>query len=103
MRVLWASQVIPYPPNSGMHQRAYHLLKGVSARHDVDLVAFIQEQWLQVFYPSRERALEDCQRELGRLCRSVRFVPIASAQRLGGKWRTALEGLVLPECYKVRW
>ena len=103
MRVLWASQVIPYPPNSGVHQRTYHLLKGVAARHDVDLIAFIQEPWLRIFYPSREQALEDCTRELGRLCRSVRFVAIDSLKRAGGKWRTALAGLVLPDSYTVRW
>ncbi len=103
MRVLWASQVIPYPPNSGVHQRTYHLLKGVAARHDVDLIAFIQETWLSVFYRSREQALGDCSRELGRLCRSVRFIPIASLERPGGKWRTALEGLVLPQSYTIRW
>jgi len=103
MRVLWASQVIPYPPKSGVHQRTYHLLKGVAARHDVDLIAFIQEPWLQIFYPSREQALEDCTRELGRLCRSVRFIAIDSLKRPGGKWRTALAGLVLPDSYTIRW
>jgi polysaccharide biosynthesis protein PslH len=103
MRVLWASHIVPYPPKSGVHQRTYHLLKGVAARHDVDLVAFIQEPWLRVFYPSREQALEDCERELRRLCRSVRLVGIDSLGRVGGKWRTALEGLILPASYTVRW
>jgi len=103
MRVLWASQVIPYPPNSGVHQRTYHLLKAVAARHEVDLIAFIQEAWLRVFYHTPEQALEDCRWQLERLCRSVHFVPIESFTRPGGKWRTALEGLVLPESYTIRW
>lgn len=103
MRLLWASQLVPYPPNSGVHQRAFHLLKGVAAKHEVDLIAFVQEPWLRVHYPSREEALEDCARQLGRLCRSVRFVDIDSQKRPGGKWRTALEGLLLPDCYSIRW
>ena len=103
MRILWASQLIPYPPKSGVHQRTYHLLKSVAARHDVDLVAFIQEPWLRVFYASREAALEDCERELRALCRSVRLVGIDSLKRPGGKWRTALEGLMLPSPYSIRW
>jgi polysaccharide biosynthesis protein PslH len=103
MRILWVSHLIPYPPKSGVHQRTYHLLKGVAARHEVDLVAFIQEPWLRVFYPSREAALEDCRRQLGGLCRSVRLLGIGSVARPGGKWRTALEGLVLPDGYTVRW
>jgi hypothetical protein len=59
MRVLWASHFIPYPPKSGVHLRSYHLLRGVASRHDVVLIAFIQEVWLKIFYPSREEALDD--------------------------------------------
>jgi polysaccharide biosynthesis protein PslH len=103
MRILWASQIIPYPPKSGVHQRTYHLLKSVAARHEVDLIAFIQEPWLRVFYESREAALEDCERELQRLCRSVRLIGIDNLRRTGGKWRTALEGLILPGSYMIRW
>jgi polysaccharide biosynthesis protein PslH len=103
MRFLWASHLIPYPPKSGVHQRTYHLLKGVAARHEIDLLAFIQEPWLQIFYRSREEAVEDCARELGRFCRSVRFIGIDSLRRPGGKWRTALAGLVLPDSYTLRW
>jgi len=67
MRILWASHIIPYPPKSGVHLRSYNLLRGVAASHDVDLIAFIQESWLDVFYPSRQEgrksvrtSLESC-------------------------------------------
>jgi polysaccharide biosynthesis protein PslH len=102
MRVLWASHFIPYPPKSGVHIRSYHLLRGVAARHDVDLIAFVQESWFRIFYPSLEEGLQDCARELGRICRSVRFLAIEHFDRPGGKWRTALEGLVSPPCYTIR-
>jgi polysaccharide biosynthesis protein PslH len=102
MRVLWASHFIPYPPKSGMHLRSYHLLRGVAARHDVDLVAFVQKSWLRIFYPSLQEGLRDCAQELGRICRSVQFHAIDSLERPGGKWRTALEGLVCPTCYTIR-
>lgn len=103
MRVLWASHVIPYPPKSGVHQRCYHLLRAVASRHDVDLIAFAQEPWLKIFYPSREAALEDCRRELSGICRSVTFLPIESVMRRGGQARTALEALVCPLSYTTRW
>jgi polysaccharide biosynthesis protein PslH len=103
MRILWVSHVIPYPPKSGVHLRSYNLLRGVAARHDVDLLAFIQEPWLDVFYPSRREGLEECARELGKLCRSVRFLPIDSLKRSGGKVRTAVEGLIFPTSYTIRW
>jgi len=103
MRLLWASHIIPYPPKSGVHLRSYNLLRGLAARHDVDLLAFIQDSWLDVFYPSRRDGLEECAQELGKLCRSVRFLPIESLRRTGGKLRTAAEGLVFPTSYTIRW
>jgi polysaccharide biosynthesis protein PslH len=103
MKILWASHIIPYPPKSGVHLRSYNLLRGVAAKHDVDLLAFIQEPWLDVFYSSRREGLEDCARELGKLCRSVRFLPIESLKRSGGKLRTAVEGLIFPTSYTIRW
>jgi polysaccharide biosynthesis protein PslH len=102
MRVIWASHFIPYPPKSGMHLRSYHLLRGVAAKHDVDLIAFVQESWLRIFYASCEEGLRDCATQLGRICRSVRFLPIDNLKRPGGKWRTALEGLVCPSSYTIR-
>jgi hypothetical protein len=102
MRVLFASHIIPYPPKSGVHLRSYHLLRGVASRHDVDLIAFIQEVWLKIFYHSREEALDDCRRELLGLCRSVTFLPIESLRRPGGQVRTALEALVLRRSYTMR-
>lgn len=103
MRVLWASHVIPYPPKSGVHQRCYHLLRGAASRHDVDLIAFTQEPWLEIFYPSREAALEDCRRQLSAICGSVTFLPIESVMRRGGQARTALEALVSPLSYTTGW
>jgi len=103
VRVLWASHIIPFPPKSGVHVRSYNLLRGIAERHDVDLLAFIQDAWLDVFYSSRREGLEDCARELGKLCRSVRFLPIDSLRRSGSKLRTAAEGLVSPDSYTIRW
>lgn len=103
MQILWTSHLIPYPPKSGVHLRSYHLLKAVATRHEVDLIAFVQDPWLRIFYQSREEGLRECARELGRFCRSVRFLDIESAARAGGKWRTAAAGLVLPASYTIRW
>ncbi len=38
MNTLFLSDVVPYPPNLGRHQRVYHLLKGVSACSHVTFV-----------------------------------------------------------------
>lgn len=103
MRILWASHVIPYPPKSGVHLRSFNLLRNVAAKHEVDLLAFVQEPWLDVFFPSQQDGLDECMRELGKMCRSVQFLPIESLKRSGGKLRTALEGLVSATSYTTRW
>jgi glycosyltransferase involved in cell wall biosynthesis len=102
MRVLWASHLIPYPPKSGVHLRSYHLLRGLASRHDVDLIAFVQEVWLKIFYATREEALDDCRRALLGFCRSVTFLPIESVSRPWGQARTALESLVASPSYTTR-
>jgi polysaccharide biosynthesis protein PslH len=103
MRILWVSHIIPYPPKSGVHLRSYNLLRAVATQHEVDLVAFVQEPWLEIFYASREEAIADCERHLLQFCRSVRFLGIEKFARPLGKVRTALEGLFFPQCYTIRW
>ena len=103
MRILWASHIVPYPPKSGVHLRTFNLLRATCMRNEVDLVAFIQEPWLRIFYPSRAEALEDCARHLRDICRSVRFVEIDNLTRPLGKYRTALKGLLCAGGYTARW
>src|ERR1700736_1402680 len=103
MRILWASHIIPYPPKSGVHLRSYHLLRGVAKRNDVDLLAFVQEPWLKIFYASLEEALETCRPHLREVCGSVRFLAIDNLVRPFGKVRTALQGLIYPQGYTPRW
>jgi glycosyltransferase involved in cell wall biosynthesis len=103
MHILWVSHIIPYPPKSGVHIRSYNLLRAVAMQNEVDLVAFVQEPWLEIFYASREEAIDDCGQQLRQCCRSVRFVCIENLARPFGKVRTALEGLLFRQCYTIRW
>lgn len=103
MRVLWLSHVVPYPPKAGVLLRAYYLLRGIARDHEVDLVAFIQEPLLKTFYPTLQDALQECRAELGKICRSVTFLPIRKLQRPCGKALTAAESLFTSEGYMARW
>jgi len=40
MRILVLNSEIPFPPITGAQSRTYHLLKRLSAEHDVTLVGF---------------------------------------------------------------
>ena len=42
MKVLWLTYDLPYPPHSGGKLRAYHLIKGLSKNHQIDLFSFIR-------------------------------------------------------------
>jgi polysaccharide biosynthesis protein PslH len=103
MQVLWLSHVVPYPPNAGVLLRAYHLLKGVAARHDVHLVAFVQRPLLATFYADPDAGIEECRAELSRFCRSVTLLSIERAERPLGKVRTAAEGLLRRGGYTASW
>jgi glycosyltransferase involved in cell wall biosynthesis len=103
MQVLWLSHVVPYPPKAGVLLRAYHLLKGVAARHDVHLVAFIQRPLLATFYPDLDAGLAECRAELSRFCQSISLLPIEQAERPLGKIRTAAESLFRGSGYTATW
>lgn len=103
MNALWLAHAIPYPPRAGFLSRSYHLLRELARRHEVDLVAFVQESWVRTLFPTVEGGLEDSRRALGEFCKSVTFVPI---DRLTGRWgkqRTALEALLAGSTYTTSW
>jgi glycosyltransferase involved in cell wall biosynthesis len=64
MRILFLSPWCPYPSDNGSKQRIYHLLRGLGARHELDLVAFNPDG-----NPAEAMA------ELSRFCREVRLLP----------------------------
>jgi glycosyltransferase involved in cell wall biosynthesis len=103
LQLLWVSHLVPYPPKSGVHLRAYHLLRAVAGAHDVDLVAFVQEPWLLTFFGDVAAGLAECRRALEGSCRSVTFLPIEKLRRPGGKLRAALEGLLPGHAYSLDW
>jgi len=103
MRLLWVSHLVPYPPKSGVHLRSFNLLKWTALNQDVDLVAFIQPQWISLFFAEAGEGLEECRKQLLNYCRTVSFLPIESLDRPYGKMRSAVESLLPGYCYSVRW
>jgi polysaccharide biosynthesis protein PslH len=41
-RVLFLTQVLPYPLDAGPKVRAYYVLRQLSAQHEVTLVSFVR-------------------------------------------------------------
>lgn len=73
LQVLLVSPFLPYPPSSGARIRIYHLLRGLAQRHDVTLLAGINDE--------RER---DHVESLRAYCREIVAVMISGTPRSPG-------------------
>lgn len=51
MKILYLVHRLPYPPNKGDKVRSYHLLKHLSARHEVHLGTFVDDPEDEVHLP----------------------------------------------------
>lgn len=98
LRVLWLSHFIPYPPLSGAVQRSYHLLKWVSQRHDVTVLALSRKSLLETVDAER-KAIE----AIGSLGIRIRgFRPAAESSR--GRWLLMMAASVAgPRPFTVNW
>jgi polysaccharide biosynthesis protein PslH len=103
MNVLWLAHAIPYPPKAGFLSRSYNLLKELARRQNVDLIAFIQEQWLKALFPSPMEGLEESRCALQSFCQKVTFLPIDNVRPRWGKQITALRALLKGSTYTMSW
>lgn len=71
MRVLFLSQIVPYPPHGGVLQRGYNILRQLGQLAEVHLLAFVHPDALPT-----PTTLDESRRELGRFCRTVEYFPL---------------------------
>jgi polysaccharide biosynthesis protein PslH len=71
MRVLFLSQIVPYPPHGGVLQRGYHLLRHLGRDARVHLLAFVHPDVLPT-----PTAIEDSRRALQEYCEHVEYFPL---------------------------
>jgi hypothetical protein len=84
MRILFLTQVLPYPLDAGPKVRAYYVLQYLAARHDVTLVSF-----------SRSSDTTEAIEHLRSLCREVHVVPMLRTRSadLSGLGRSLRSGV----------
>jgi len=71
MKILFVSQVVPYPPHGGVLQRGFNLLRELGRHHELHLLAFHHRDVLRT-----AEAVAESQRVLGEFCASVRYFPL---------------------------
>jgi len=64
-RVIFLTQVFPYPLDAGPKVRAYHMLRHLSEQHEITLVSFVRDD-------DRPEAIE----HVRSICRAVHTVPM---------------------------
>ncbi len=74
LNILWLSHFVPFPPKGGCFQRSYNLLKEISAKNDVYLVALKHKDST---HPDFE--IRSAQMELEKFCRKVNIIDISSS------------------------
>ena len=89
MKVLFLSQIVPYPPHGGVLQRGYNLVRELGREARVHLLAFVHPDVLPT-----EAALRESQAALEKFCETVEYFslwPKASpVHRIAGLAASAL-------------
>ena len=102
-RLLWLSQLVPYPPHAGVLLRAYHLLRAVAQEFDVDLVAFVQQSWLKTCFGDVDTGLTESRKALGEFCKRIDFVDIPAEVSPLGRYGLAARSLFGCDGYTMLW
>lgn len=71
MKVLFLSQIVPYPPHGGVLQRGYNILRELGRGATVHLLAFVHPDVLPT-----ESAVEESRRALQAFCERVEYFPL---------------------------
>lgn len=71
LRVLFLSQIVPYPPHGGVLQRGYNLLRELGRDAQVHLLAFVHPDVLPT-----EAARHESQAALLKCCETVEYFPL---------------------------
>ena len=102
MKILWLSHLVPYPPKGGVLQRSFYLLRELSRRHDVSLLAFNQRKLMQTVSDDPVRELVIAHEKLTELCKCVEFFDIPYDNDVGKVWQAA-SSLIRRDPYTINW
>lgn len=71
MKILFLSQIVPYPPHGGVLQRGYNIIREICKYNEVHLLAFNHPDIL-----GTPEAIEKSRQELEKHCAGVEYFPL---------------------------
>lgn len=98
MKVLWLGHNLCYPPKGGALQRNYNLVREISRKCEIHVLAFDQP----VTRPFNV-APQDCVDALSRFCASVDWVPLEATPITGSRYVLALRSILSQAPYDFTW
>lgn len=96
MKVLFLSQIVPYPPHGGVLQRGYNIVREIARRHELHLLAFVHRDILKT--PAE---VEQSCSALQGFCRSVQYFDLWPKRSRLDRVLAIGAGLALPEPFSV--
>lgn len=96
MRILYVTQIVPFPPHGGVLQRGFNILRELGRAHDVHLLAFHHPDEL----PEGE-AVAQSRSELGRFCREVEYFELWPKKSFAHKAAAFALAAVHPDPFSV--
>jgi sugar transferase (PEP-CTERM/EpsH1 system associated) len=71
VKILFLSQIVPYPPHGGVLQRGFNIIREIAKRNELHLLAFNHPDVLKT-----ERLVEESKAVLGAYCRTLEYVDL---------------------------
>lgn len=96
MKVLFLSQIVPYPPHGGVLQRGYNIVRELARRHELHMLAFVHRDILK-----SPAEIEQSRSVLDGFCSSVEYFDLWPKRSRLDKALAIGAGLALPEPFSV--
>lgn len=96
MKILFLSQIVPYPPHGGVLQRGYNIIREICKYNEVHLLAFNHPDIL-----GSSQAIEESRQALGKHCASIEYFPLWPKKTALHKLAAFGLGMLYPKPFSV--
>ncbi|KAA3628669.1 MAG: glycosyltransferase [Proteobacteria bacterium] len=96
MKILFLSQIVPYPPHGGVLQRGFNIVREIARNHELHLMAFLHRDILRT-----DVEIEYSRQVLGGFCHSVEYFDLWPKRSRLDRLAAIGAGLALPEPFSV--